>query len=80
MPDVDAVLVLESMQSGHVLWLLMPPLTRTGSPQWLTRPDPMRRDQSWHAALRMAAAALRSSRFFLALARPISLRKPRSRT
>lgn len=77
MPDVDAVMILESMQSSHVLWLLMPPLARTGSPEWSVRPDRMRRDQYWHAALRVAAAALRSSRFFLTLVRPVSLRKRR---
>ena len=77
MPDVDAVLVLESMQSGHMLWLLMPPLARTGFPGWSARPDRMCRDQHWHAVLRKAAATLRPSRLFLALVCPMSLRKRR---
>ena len=75
MPDVGAVLILDSMQSGHVLWLLMPPLVRTGSANLSVKPDRMCRDQCWHAALWIVAAAFRSSRFFLTLMRPILLRK-----
>lgn len=77
MPDVDAVLVLESMQSGHVVWLLMPPLTRTGFPEWSVWPDRMCRDRYWHSVRRKAATALRSSGFFLAQVFPMSLRKRR---
>ena len=76
MPHVDAVLMLESMHSGNVLWLLLPGLSQPRPPR-SDRSFKIDRDRCWSAALQSAVVALRAFRLMQVLACSLSLRKRR---